>query len=124
MIYQPVLQWGSSAAGGGNYWAVASWYVDGQGGPGACHTKLVKVNPGEVLVGVMTLTGHSGSNFDYNCDFNGIASTSLPVRNIQQLTWLIETLECYGITKSTDYPDTDLSNMSAIKVSTGSTHRR
>ena len=32
MIYQPVLQWGVSAAGGGNYWAVASWYVGGQGG--------------------------------------------------------------------------------------------
>ncbi len=121
MIYQPVLQWGSSAAGGGNYWAVASWYVDGQGGP-ALHTNLVRVNPGQLLIGVMTLTGHSGSNFDYNCDFTGIGGTSLPVTNIQQLTWLIETLECYGITKSTDYPDTDLSNMSAIKVSTGSTH--
>ena len=36
MIYQPVLQWGPSAAGGGNYWAVASWYVDGQGGHSFC----------------------------------------------------------------------------------------
>ena len=88
----------------------------------ALHTKLVTVNPGQVLIGVMTLTGHSGSDFDYNCDFTGIAGTSLKVTNIEQLTWLIETLECYGITKSTDYPDTDLSNMSAIKVSTGSTH--
>lgn len=32
MIYQPVLQWGQSAAGGGNNWTVASWYVDGKGG--------------------------------------------------------------------------------------------
>ena len=32
MIYQPVLQWGPSAAGGGSYWAVASWYADGQSG--------------------------------------------------------------------------------------------
>ena len=31
-IYQPVLQWGPSAAGGGNFWTVASWYVDGAGG--------------------------------------------------------------------------------------------
>jgi hypothetical protein len=26
-ILQPVLQWGASPAGGGSYWAVASWYV-------------------------------------------------------------------------------------------------
>ncbi|KAF8319997.1 hypothetical protein DL93DRAFT_2153037 [Clavulina sp. PMI_390] len=26
-ILQPVLQWGGSAAGGGAYWAVASWYL-------------------------------------------------------------------------------------------------
>lgn len=44
MIYQPVLQWGESAAGGGNYWGVASWYVDGQGGL-ALHSNLVRVNP-------------------------------------------------------------------------------
>ena len=24
-VLQPVLQWGPSAAGGGNYWAIASW---------------------------------------------------------------------------------------------------
>ena len=27
-IIQPVLQYGPSAAGGGNYWAYASWYLD------------------------------------------------------------------------------------------------
>ena len=26
-VLQPVLQWGVSAAGGGNYWAIASWYL-------------------------------------------------------------------------------------------------
>lgn len=31
-ILQPVLQWGVSAAGGGDYWAIANWYVDGQSG--------------------------------------------------------------------------------------------
>lgn len=25
-VLQPVLQWGSTPAGGGAYWAVASWY--------------------------------------------------------------------------------------------------
>ena len=45
MIYQPVLQWGVSAAGGGNSWAVASWYADGQGGH-SFYSQLVPVNEG------------------------------------------------------------------------------
>jgi hypothetical protein len=121
MIYQPVLQWGSSAAGGGNYWAVASWYADGQGGV-AFHTNLVRVNTGDVLTGVMTLTGQSPAGFSYNCDFTGIANTSLPIQNVQQLTWCIETLECYGITKCTDYPAASKTGMGGINLQTGTTH--
>jgi hypothetical protein len=120
MIYQPVLQWGVSAAGGGNYWAVASWYVDGQGGP-AFHTNLVRVNPGDLLTGVMTLTGQSGSNFSYNCEFQGIANTSLPIQNVQQLTWCVETLEAYGIKGAPDYPVTFRTPMKAIDIKTGAT---
>lgn len=121
MIYQPVLQWGPSAAGGGNYWSVASWYVDGQGGQ-AFHSNLVRVNPGDVLVGVMTLTGQSPQGFSYNCQFQGIANTSLQIQNVQQLTWCIETLECYGITKCSDYPNTDKTAMASINLQTGSSH--
>ena len=121
MIYQPVLQWGESAAGGGNYWAVASWYVDGQGGL-ALHSNLVQVNPGDTLVGVMSLTGQSGSQFSYNCVFQGIANASLSISNVDQLTWLIETLECYGITKASDYPDVALTEMTDIRISTGATN--
>jgi len=121
MIYQPVLQWGGSAAGGGNYWSVASWYADGQGGQ-AFHTNLVQVNPGDVLIGVMTLTSQSAQGFSYNCQFQGIANTSLPIQNVQELTWCVETLECYGITKCSDYPATNKTQMYAINMQTGSTH--
>jgi hypothetical protein len=117
-IYQPVLQWGSSAAGGGNYWAVASWYADGQGGQ-AFHSQLTQVNPGDVLIGVMTLTGHSASGFSYNCVFQGIANSALPIQNIPELTWLVQTLECYGITKCSDYPATNKTPMSAIRIENG-----
>jgi hypothetical protein len=117
-IYQPVLQWGSSAAGGGNYWAVASWYADGQGGP-AYHSTLVRVNSGDVLTGVMTLTGQSPQGFSYNCVLQGIANTSLPIRNIPQLTWLVETLECYGMTQCSDYPATNKTAMYGIKIENG-----
>ncbi len=103
MIYQPVLQWGPSADGGGSYWAVASWYVDGQGGQ-AFKTPLVRVNPGDVLVGVITLNGQSASGFSYSCEFEGIANTSLPIQNVEELTWCIETLEAYGVMACSDYP--------------------
>jgi hypothetical protein len=118
-ILQPVLQWGSSAAGGGAYWLVASWYV--LGGGQAFHTTPVPVNVGDTLVGVMTLTGQSGSMFSYNCEFQGIAGTSLPVQNVVELVWCNETLEAYSITKCSDYPDADFTAMWAINMQTGKT---
>jgi hypothetical protein len=118
MIYQPVLQWGPSAAGGGNYWAVASWYADGQGGK-SFYSSLVRVNPGQVLVGVMTETGQAAAGFSYNCQFTGIANTSLPIQNVQQLYWCIETLECYGLQKCSDYPQTCSTAMKSIEIEAG-----
>jgi hypothetical protein len=117
MIYQPVLQWGPSAAGGGNFWAVASWYADGQGGQ-AFHSQLIPVAAGAVLIGVMQLTGQSGSNYSYNCSFQGIANTQLPIQNVEQLTWANETLEAYGLTVCSDYPNTDKTGMTAISLQT------
>jgi hypothetical protein len=118
MIYQPVLQWGSSAAGGGNSWAVASWYADGQGGH-SFYSQLVPVNTGDVLVGLMTLTGQSGGLFSYNCQFVGLSGPSLPIQNVQELTWCIETLEAYGLTKCSDYPAVLKTPMSLIEIQTG-----
>src|SRR5580692_10474262 len=105
MIYQPVLQWGPSAAGGGNYWAIACWYADGQDGH-SFYSTLTQVNPGDTITAVMSLSSHSAANFSYGSVFPGFPSTSLPIQNVQQLTWCIETLECYGITKCSDYPAT------------------
>jgi hypothetical protein len=118
MIYQPVLQWGPSAAGGGNFWAVASWYADGQGGQ-SFYSSLIQVNPGQVLVGVMTETGQSATGFSYNCQFTGVANSSLPIQNVQQLTWCIETLECYGIQHCSDYPATSRTAMGSIEIQAG-----
>jgi len=118
MIYQPVLQWGSSPAGGGNYWAVASWYVDGQGGQ-AFHGPLVQVNVGQVLTGVITETGSSSAGFSYNCQFAGIPHSNLPIQNVQQLTWCIETLECYGLQHCSDYPNTCGTAMAGIEIEAG-----
>jgi hypothetical protein len=124
MIYQPVLQWGPSAAGGGNRWSVASWYADGQGGV-AFHSNLVDVNPGDILVGVMTLTRQNntptGTTFDYNCFFQGINGTALTIQNVQELTWCIETLEAYNIQRCSDYPAINKTAMASINLQTGAT---
>jgi hypothetical protein len=120
MIYQPVLQWGKSQAGGGNFWAVASWYADGQAGP-AFHSTPVPVNVGQTLVGIVTLIGQSASGFTYNCEFQGIANTSLAIANVQQLTQAVETLEAYQLQHCSDYPDCELTAMRNIAIACGST---
>lgn len=117
MIYQPVLQWGSSAAGGGSYWAVSSWYVDGQGGV-AFHSNLVKVSSGNVLTGVINQTGQKSGKFSYGCEFTGVANTSLPISSVEELKWNIETLEAYGVQQCSDYPDTTFTSFSDIALQT------
>lgn len=102
VIIQPVLQFGVSGAGGGDYWSVASWYVtsDGQ----AFHTQAVKVNPGDVLTGVMTEKGNSGQKYSYSSEFKGIANTYLGVEGVEQMQNIYETLEAYNVTGCGDYP--------------------
>jgi hypothetical protein len=121
MIYQPVLQWGNDGFGGGQYWVVASWYADGQGGP-AFHSTFVRVNPGDILTGVMTLTGRNGNMFNYNCEFAGIPGASLPITNVEELKWCVETLECYNMVSAMSYPPTFRTSMKNIKIATATTN--
>lgn len=120
VILQPVLQWGVSPAGGGNYWAIANWYVGSPQSGLACHSSLVPVNTGDTLRGIMTLTGQSGSRFDYNSSFEGY-NTDLPVTAIEELVWANETLECYGFKQFSDYPNINGTAMTAIELKTGDT---
>jgi hypothetical protein len=116
-ILQPVLQWGSSEAGGGNYWSITNWYV----GTTAVYQPLIQVNSGDVLQGVMTLTGQTGSEFSYLSSFVGYASADLTVTDIDELKWACETLECYGITQCSDFPNTPLTAFYDIELKVGST---
>jgi hypothetical protein len=121
MIYQPVLQWGNNGAFGGNYWCVASWYADGQNGP-AFYSQNTQVPVNGLLVGLMTQTGSANGQFSYNCLFEGIANSALPIQNVQELTWCAETLEAYGLKQSLDYPAAGKCAMTAIEIVTGNTH--
>ena len=118
VILQPVLQWGVSPAGGGNYWAIANWYVGGPGSGLGLHSSLVPVNPGDRLKGMMTLTAQSGSAFDYQSAFEGY-SNDLSVRAVGELAWANETLECYNLKAFTDYPAAGFIQLNNIELQTG-----
>ena len=115
-ILQPVLQWGVSPDGGGNDWAVASWFVGSQTQPVA-KTPLTNVNPGQVLTGVITLTGVVAGLLNYRCQFNGFPNSVLNVQMPAPFQ-AVETLECYGIQQCPDYPRTNRTQMRAISIST------
>jgi len=100
-IVQPVLQFGPSAAGGGSYWAVESWYVVGTQ---AYYSNLVSASVGDTLTGDITLTSTDGSSYNYVCAFENIDGTTLTVTGADQLVWATETLEAYQITAASDYP--------------------
>jgi hypothetical protein len=117
-ILQPVLQWGSGFAGGGSYWTITNWYADGQGGP-AVFQPLVQVNTGEVLQGVMTCTGKSGSGFNYKSSFVGFPQTDVTVTDVDELTWAYETMECYSLSNCSDYPNAPCTAMYDIQIKTG-----
>lgn len=115
-ILQPVLQWGVSAAGGGDYWSVASWYVTSRGQ--AFHTPLVRVEPGTVLVGEMTLVGEARGKRSYTSELRGIARTRLLLQNVAELSWSTESLEAYGVTGCADYPASTEVPFTAIRLVT------
>ena len=117
-ILQPVLQWGSSGAGGGPFWSIASWHVDSQGH--AYCTPSKPVNPGDPLTGLMTMTGaFNDGTHNYRCEFLGVVGTALMALGTPELTDAEETLEAYGVTAQTGYPGGPSTAMSQIDLQVG-----
>lgn len=112
-ILQPVLQYGYSAAGGGEYWSVGSWYVIGDQ---AYFSALTKVVPGQGLTGAITLSAANKQTCSYICQFTEFPATYFPVNQIPELRWCTETLEVYGVDKCSDFPNTPYSEMSGITI--------
>lgn len=101
-ILQPVVQYGPSAAGGGSYWSVASWYVSGSS---SYYSTLITVQPGDLLIGVMNLINDNGDGtYNYLSQFTNIQGSALQLNNSPELMWCTETLEAYGVTERSDYP--------------------
>ncbi|HTR22985.1 MAG TPA: hypothetical protein VMI10_03310 [Terriglobales bacterium] len=105
-IMQPVLQYGPSAAGGGNYWAMASWLVSATK---AYFSTLTAVNAGDLLVGTMEETDNSGGKLTYIVDAYDSASgadTNLTVHSKGiKWAWAFEgVLEAYNVTTCNNFP--------------------
>ncbi|KAJ7485598.1 hypothetical protein FB451DRAFT_61217 [Mycena latifolia] len=102
-ILQPTLQYGHSAAGGGPYWSVASFYVafDNQ-----YFTEAVRVNSGDTLHGIMELTGVSAATdkCNYKAEFSDISGTVLTVEGVEELTSASESLTVLRLDGSREYP--------------------
>lgn len=109
-IVQPVLQFGNSAAGGGNYWALASWncclsgIVD--------YSTLVNVSPADTIVGAITSNCPAGSSScaTWNIisqDLTTGAKTSLLKSKSEGQVWnwaFGAVMEVYNVFQCADYP--------------------
>jgi hypothetical protein len=105
-ILQPVLQYGSNGALGGNYWGIASWLV----GPGyVYHSPLEIVYPGNLIDGYTQTTGTVGGSrqwevlaYDYST-----GAYSYITANTTGLQWnwaFAGVLEVYGLTSCSQFP--------------------
>lgn len=108
IIMQPVLQWGRSPAGGGAYWAAASWI--GPIGGNFYHGPLLSAGAGDAFRGVMSGSG---------CDSNSCSTWSINTYNQSRGTRSNYTyygntrtmrrisggvLEAYGVVSCSDFP--------------------
>jgi len=105
-ILQPVLQYGTSGAGGGNYWATAAWYLVGAS---TYHSTLVPVSVGGSLNGVITLLKtypavNGVTTYTYNAQFTHSPYATITVNTTEQLNWAWEALEIYAAQAITDLP--------------------
>jgi len=99
-IIQPVLQFGQSEAGGGAYWAIASWFVSATGH--ALYTDLSTVSAGDIIVGNMT--NDAGMWSIAAVDNNNNAQQTLHCRTNEAEKYCTVTLEVYSITSCLDFP--------------------
>jgi hypothetical protein len=101
-IIQPVLQFGSSPAGGGASWAIASWLVVNGG---YYVSDLLSIRGGNTFSMAMTI----GSCIDTGCDYsatgwNASTSTTLDVNLANPPTVAFAALEVYNVSSCDSYP--------------------
>jgi hypothetical protein len=117
-IVQPVLQYGTSAAGGGNYWICASWYVISGGN--YCYASPINVAVGDQILGQIAWTT-SGQWYITCQDNNTNAASLLSTGNAITETQAFATLEVYGVSSCNEYPASGSTAFSQLGVQVGVT---
>ncbi len=117
-IVQPVLQWGASCAGGGNYWSIASWYVWGSGCAASAHTSLHAVNSWDEVWGSISLQSNGNWQITVADYTTGYVGGSLTV-NANQMYNAFVTLEAYGVTNCNQYPAVGVTHFFYLYVAGG-----
>mmetsp|Transcript_7256 Transcript_7256/g.30873 ORF Transcript_7256/g.30873 Transcript_7256/m.30873 type:complete len:289 (+) Transcript_7256:37-903(+) len=105
-VIQPVLQWGNTPAGGGNYWAMASWYV----GDRAYFSPLIDCNVGDMVYGEMNESG-SGQWAIISEDSTTGEKISLNVTTSVPQDYAYIVLESYYLFDCTEYPADESSEL-------------
>ncbi len=116
-IIQPVLQWGATSFnGGGAYYVMDCWFLLNSG---TWYGSPVEVYPGDSVYA--SVDSFPTSPYKYSCTFKA------PPRGeqwtgvygaIPELYEAVETIEAYGITGCSDYPNTTLTAMTNINILT------
>lgn len=106
-ILQPVLQFGRSPAGGGNYWGIASWLVGSNGY--VFHSPLEAVNPSDSIFGSTGLNGVSGNTLYWKVgakdETTGAYSWITAHISGQHWTWAYAgVLEAYNVSSCSNFP--------------------
>lgn len=113
-LLQPVLQWGTSKAGGGQYWTISNWYIDDSGH--VCYSDCLQVLSGQVITGIVSLGQESNGLCTYTVGFDGYPDLDLSVSNVTPSAVAVEVLEAYQMGNINEYPDAPSTVMSSIFI--------
>jgi len=113
-IIQPVIQWGFSAAGGGQYWTLANWWVTSS--DQALFSTLVPINVGDLIYGTMVQSTPTSGSWNIAATVNGKNPSNLQVSNIAPQGMASVTLEVYNVFACTDYPASPSIVFSGLKL--------
>jgi len=114
-VLQPVLQWGFTPAGGGDYWAVSSWYVSAD--HGSFFTALINCSIGDEVLGTLSIE-NNGTWIVTGENTRTSATTSFSyVPFSTDYTYAYEVLEAYNVDSSCNlYPPDGVVHFTNIAV--------
>lgn len=115
-IVQPVLQYGVSPAGGGNYWAMANWYVTSTT---RAYTLPVQVKAGDSITGTMSRDSSLSGTWGVSYAVGGVTRSQL--FSTAYTSWKAVqggVLEVYSITACNQLPASNGVTFTGIKVET------